>query len=73
MSGRVVGGRGALLGCQRGNRQPARGEPRTRVAGIFRPLLGFVRGVNRVGESVAVHAGEMGVLTWRVFATLFSG
>lgn len=43
------------------------------MAAIFRPLLGFVRGVNRVGESVAVHAGGMGILTWRVFATLFSG
>ena len=43
------------------------------MAAIFRPLLGFVRGVNRVGESIAVHAGEMGVLTWRVLATLFTG
>lgn len=40
---------------------------------LLSPFVAVVRGVNRVGESIASHAGEMGVLAWRVTSALFRG
>src|SRR4029450_6509587 len=35
--------------------------------------MAFVRGLNRVGDSVARHAGDMGILAWRVLVTVVTG
>jgi phospholipid/cholesterol/gamma-HCH transport system permease protein len=43
------------------------------VEKLLSPFVAVVRGVNRVGESIAVHAGEMGILAWRVVGALFRG
>jgi phospholipid/cholesterol/gamma-HCH transport system permease protein len=40
---------------------------------LLSPFVAVLRGINRVGESIAVHAGEMGILAWRVVGALFSG